>query len=363
MESPFRWLRAVGLVTLLSACSGSDNDALAETLEDGGDGAAIDGGREPEDSGPARDRDAGMDAAQVDDGLDASATDSGSDAAPAVDAEADAAQADAGNDAGPARNVVYASFAGMLVRIDPDTAELTEVGLVRNAANTQQTYSELVLTWSGNGDSALMVTSYYQTPTLATLDLCTGLATLGPALSRPSTTNQVFEGLAIRTDGTVYVASGNPGSVTSPISNRLGTLNLATGAVTDLSATTIDAYQDDCDMLFFRDGTLYGVDVATANNTLDLFSLSLTTGAATRSISPTPTYAGTSTVPLRIAYDESRGKAFSWRPSDRNLLAIDMTSGAATAIGQTHAASTYQIGAVDQPSRGFFVAPAPQCDD
>ncbi len=347
---------AVGAIAASVGCSGrgsieelSDDSGSPTTdggihREDAGDDAAVD----REDLDASLENDGGnpgdssvADASQLDSGTDAQVTDDGS--AP---------------DAGPSLNVIYASFNGMLVRIDPDTGTSVEVGQVRNAANEAQTYSDLVLTWTGNGGTAWMVTSYYQTPTLATLDLCTGLATLGPAIARSNPNNLVVEGLATGSDGTLYVASGNPASVSSPISNHLGTLNVTTGLITDLSATTIDAYQDDCDGLFLRVGTLYGYDVATANNLLDLYSLNLTTGAATRLLNPYPTYGGTTTVPLRIAWDDSRNKAFSWRDSDNNLLGFDMSNGVATAIGPTHASGSYG----NQPSPGFFVAPMPDCD-
>jgi hypothetical protein len=67
-------------------------------------------------------------------------------------------------------------------------------------------------------------------------------------------------------------------------------------------------------------------------------------------------------VPLRITYDSTRDKAFSWRDSDNNLLEFSMTTGAVTAVGQTHPNGTYRIGSTDQPSRGFFVAPPANCD-
>jgi hypothetical protein len=60
-------------------------------------------------------------------------------------------------------------------------------------------------------------------------------------------------------------------------------------------------------------------------------------------------------VPLRVAYDGSRDKAYTWRASDRNLLEINLATGAVTAIGETHAADTYAA----QPCRAFFSAPPP----
>lgn len=107
-------------------------------------------------------------------------------------------------------------------------------------------------------------------------------------------------------------------------------------------------------MLFFRGTTLYGVDVATTVNRMDLFSINLATGANVSII--TPTYAA-NFIPLRLAYDESRDKAFAWRLGDRNLVEIGITENVVKPIGPTHAAGTYG----NQPIRGFFVAPSPTC--
>jgi hypothetical protein len=91
-------------------------------------------------------------------------------------------------------------------------------------------------------------------------------------------------------------------------------------------ASSVVSVQNDTDAIFFRNGTLYGIDMAIANNRLDLFILSLTTGADIDVAAAT--YAS-GQVPLRIAYDESRKKAFGWRASDRNLVEINLESGAA----------------------------------
>jgi hypothetical protein len=138
-----------------------------------------------------------------------------------------------------------------------------------------------------------------------------------------------------------------------PLSAYVGTLNVTTGAITDLGMT-ISSYQDDCDMLFFHGDVLMGADVGTGANRLDLLSLSQSTGEVTAAV-VNNSYGSAGATPLRVAYDASRDKAYSWRASDGNLLEIDLASGAVTAIGETHASGTYG----GQPVRAFFSAPPP----
>ncbi len=103
---------------------------------------------------------------------------------------------------------------------------------------------------------------------------------------------------------------------------------------------------------------MHGVDVATTNALLEVHSINLTTGASTPVIDVDAV--GSAATVLRIAYDYSRDKVFGWRQSDRNLVEINLATGATTPIGETHAAGLYN----SQPSRGFFIGPAPtSCDD
>jgi hypothetical protein len=338
--------------------AGQDEEDASEPDAEPGDQDAEPGDQDAEADAESEAPDAGGEGGSADQpdatleagaNMDASAT---PDAAP--DAASEGGANDAGADAGPL-NVIYASFGTTLVRIDPDTAALTEVGTLRNAADAGQTYADTVMTWSGSGDSALMVTSYFVAPTLATVDLCTGLVRLGPAFSRAASPNLVVEGLALHPNGTLYVTSGNPANPgNSPISTNLGSVVRETGAITDIGVA-VAGLQLDMDMLFVRGQTLYGVDVVTNNSRLGLFTFNLETGKDTQVVAPS--YGGPTLVPLRVAYDASRDKAFAWRPSDRNLVAFDLVTGAATPIGETHAAGAYG----GAPTRGFFVAPAPAC--
>jgi hypothetical protein len=367
------WLLGSYLCLLLAACSGNNNKDTTRNL--GAGDAGRDANDEPDAStdepDAADESDTSVDEPILDasdthdaaDVLDAAQTlDAGSDASAEMDATApqdgasDAGAADGAVDAQTdgGRYVIYATFNGTLVRIDPDTAQLTPIGALRNEEDAGQTFSEVVMTWTGEGDTAWLVTSYFQTPTLATANLCTAAVRLGPRFMRPASPNLVVEGLALHPNGNFYVASGNPATVTSPISSNLGTVDASTGFITD-RGVSVTALQGDIDGLFVRDGVLYGVDVTTNNGRLGLFTLDLETGKDTQVVAPY--YGATNTVPLRVAYDASRGKAFAWRPSDRNLLTFDLSTGAVTPIGPTHASNAPYGDVV----RGFFVAPAPNC--
>lgn len=296
-----------------------------------------------------------VDASSTADGLqDASADVAASEAALLLpDAMAPDAESDANADAAASLlNVVYATFNGTLVRIDPDNATVVPVGKLRNKANEAQLYTDVVMHWSGAGDTALAVLDYAN-PQLGTVDLCTGLVTPGALITRTASPNLVVEGLALHPNGTWFASGGNPANKQSPISNHIGTLNTTSGVFTDLGAAVM-SFQDDGDGLFFRGETLYGFDVATTNNRLDVFTINLTTGANTNVLMPTY---GANLVPLRTAYDASRDKAFAWRAGDRQLIEISLTENIVRPLFATHAANLY----ANQPSRGFFVAPSPRC--
>jgi hypothetical protein len=340
--SPARVLMLIPLT--LAACSGSRSDSTDSLSSQDASTEREDARTEPDDAQPTDAAEGPADGGPRQDGE----PDAAADAAAAEDASTDDAAAP---DAATPEAFVYASFGTMLVRISPDSGELREVGRLRNAADEAQSYVDVVMSWTGTDNTAWLITSYYQTPTLARVDLCTGLVTLGPVLSRAASPNLTVEGLAVHPDGTVYMGSGNPANpALSPISTNLGTVNTTTGVITDLGTTTVTSAQNDIDGLFFRGEVLYGVDVATVNSRLDLYTFDLSTGAETDAASPS--YGASTAVPLRIAHDDTRGKTFAWRPGDRNLVELDLATGAATALGETHAAATYDAA----PSRGFTVA-------
>lgn len=253
---------------------------------------------------------------------------------------------------GPTGNVLFASFGTKLVWIEPENGKLHEVGDMRTAdGNT--TYSEVVFAYGGVPGEAWVVTPRYQAatnsppPQLGKLNLCTGVVSDLQTLTRASAAPKSVEGLALHPNGTWYISTGIGAQY---VTNKLGTVNVATRVITDL-AGTVDTVQDDMDSMVFVGTTLYGIDVATGNSRLDLVTANLATGAVT--VVASPTSASAAVVPLRIAYDDSRSKVYAWRPSDRNLLELSLTTGVATPLGETHASNVYP----GEPSQGFTVAP------
>lgn len=253
-------------------------------------------------------------------------------------------------------NVVYASFGTKLVWLEPETGKLHEVGDMRSAQGNV-TYAEVVFAYGNVPGEAWIVTPRYDAtanqppPELGKLNLCTGVVTELSTLTRVGTAPTALEGLAMHPNGTWYVSTGiNPANGTQYLTNKLGTLNVTTRVITDLTGT-VDTLTDDMDSMDFVGSTLYGIDVNTTAAQLELVTANLTTGAV--SSVATPASASATAVPLRFAYDSSRSTAYSWRQSDRNLLAMSLVNGTVTAIGETHPANVYP-GEVIQ---GFMVAP------
>lgn len=262
-----------------------------------------------------------------------------------------------GGSVSPIGNVVYATFGTKLVWLEPETGQLHEVGDMRSAQG-DVTYAEVVLAYGDVPGEARIVTPRYEatanqpSPQLGKLDLCTGVVSELATLTLTVGTLTALEGLAMHPNGTWYVSTGTfPPGPTQYLTNKLGSLSLGTGAITSL-AGTVDTLQNDMDSMVFVGTTLYGIDVATGTSQLELVTADLTTGLV--SSIATPTYAGSTAVPLRLAYDATRSKAYAWRSSDRNLLEMSLANGTVTAVGETHPANVYP-GEVVQ---GFVVAPA-----
>jgi hypothetical protein len=259
-----------------------------------------------------------------------------------------------------ALNVVFATFGSSLVRIDPDTADVTVVNTLRSTDGLT-TYSEASIAYGGVPGQALIVTPRYDAtadlppPALGALDLCTGIVTDLVELTRDTGgIVRAIEGITRAPSGVWYVSTGDLAGPQASVTNRIGTLDVATRVVSNLSAT-VNTAQDDMDAIDFVGDVLYGVDLATNTTSLELVTISLADGLV--AIQASPVFAAGAT-PLRFAYDASRSKAFSWRLSDRNLVELSLTTGQATAIGETHSAEELGASIIN----GMAFAPPPACN-
>jgi len=292
------------------------------------------------------------------DGVDAATPDGGGgtdSAPPPVDAGNDATAADTGTDAGTL-NALYAHLNQTLVRVNPDTGALTSVG------STGLPW--IVLAWDNVAKVARVVVDVYSpvggaaTPKLGTIDLCTGAVTAGPAITLDGTQVRRAESLVQDpASGTWYVGFGTAGTAaaTEFLSERSGTIDVATGAVTAIG--THDTFQDDADIMMVAGGSLYLLDVATSNNTGGLYVVDKTTGAAA-----TPLVTGSTL--LRVAYDPTRDVVFTAagtgtepNAANRSIGKLNRTTGANTPLGPVVATGQYG----NLHFNGLLSAPAPDC--
>lgn len=366
-------LCALGLAAafLSQACGSDDGTKKVPRLTpdgQGGDGAAgepasggkapsqggVSGGGEPAGSGGAGGADTGEHSAGA--GGVPVPSDAGAGGASGSGFGGESFAGAGGSGGGITGNVVFATFGTKLVWLEPETAKLHEVGDMRSAQGNV-TYAEVVLAYGNVPGEAWIVTPRYDAtanqppPELGKLNLCTGVVSELSTLTRVGTAPTALEGLAMHPNGTWYVSTGtNAAGPNQYLTNKLGTLNVTTRVITDL-AGTITTLTDDLDSMAFVGDVLYGIDVNTTGSQLHLVTANLATGAVNHVATPTST--GATAVPLRLAYDDTRSTAYSWRQSDRNLLAMNLVNGTVTAIGETHPAVVYPGDTV----QGFTVAP------
>jgi hypothetical protein len=360
-------LGAIGVcAALLSPACGSDDGSkkAPNPYDAGGDGgssvagesasggSAVDAGGEPGSAASA-----GAGGAAGSDGVEPGGAGAGGSPEGSAGEPASGSGGDGGSGGeGVTGNVVYASFGTKLVWIEPATGKLHEVGDMRSAQG-DVTYSEVLLAYGKVPGEAWIVTPRYDAtanrpaPELGKIDLCTGVVSDLVTITRAGTAPTAIESLALHPNGTWYVSTGAfAAGAQQYVTNKMGTIDVTTRVVTDLSGT-VNTLQDDVDSSTFVGNALYAIDVATNLSQLELFTIDLATGTAS-SIAK-PGFGSTTAVPLRFAYDESRSKAYGWRPSDRNLVELSLLDGTATAIGETHASTVYP----NEPSQGFTVAP------
>ncbi|MCA9601638.1 MAG: hypothetical protein KC417_06430 [Myxococcales bacterium] len=283
------------------------------------------------------------------------AVDGANDDAATIDASTeDAATADADSGPQPKPYSLFAHFDGSLYSVNATTGALTEIGA------TGQTY--IVLEWDDEAGVMRVIADPYSdnggpaTPKLGTIDLCSGTVTKGTALVEDTTDVRRAEGLAKDPEsGTWWITYGTVGNTTPTqyISNRIGTVNIETGAVTYKAA--VDTLQDDGDILEFEGSTLFALDIATVNNQGNLYEVNQTTGAQTVGASTGPSV-------LRIAYHpvEQVMYAATGTPSyqNRGIGTLNTTTGVVTPIGS-------YISNAEHPSQQFTslaFARAPDCN-
>jgi hypothetical protein len=218
-----------------------------------------------------------------------------------------------------------------------------------------------VLAWDETAGVARAILSPYTTlggaptPRLATIDLCTGALTPGPAISVNAAQVRRSEGLARDpVTGTFYVTVGRTGTGTATefLSESTGTIDVSTGAVSVLG--NHQTYQDDGDCLTFVGSNLQLLDVATATNQGAVYTINKTNGQATKLVDVGPRV-------LRIATDPTRGVVFATYGEGagvaRGVGTVDLGTGALTRLGADLPDASY-------PGNQFTAllsAPAPVC--
>lgn len=303
------------------------------------------GGITPEGGG-AFDAGGGNDSALVPT-EDASGTDGATDTG--SDAPADASD-------GGALNALFAHIDKKLVAVNPSTGAIADVGVTNK--------EWIVLAWDDVAKVARVVIDPYSpvggaaTPKLGTISLCNGTITEGPAITLDGAGVRRVESLAQHpTTGVFSIGFGTAGtaSATEFLSERNGTIDVATGAVTAVGMH--QTHQDDADVFTFVGASLRLLDVATTNGTGSLYVLDPATGSVSAPIVTGPNL-------VRVAYDKSRDVVFTAfgvgaepNTSSRSIGKLNMTTGANTPLGTVLAAGTYG----GAHWSGLVSAPAPVC--
>lgn len=278
---------------------------------------------------------------------DASGTDS------AADAGADAAT-DASD--GGALNALFAHIDKKLVAVNPTTGALTDVG------TTNQEW--IVLAWDDTAKVARVVLDPYSpvngaaAPKLGTINLCDGTITEGPAITLGGVQVRRVESLAQHpSTGVFHIGFGTTGTgaATEFLSERNGTVDVTTGAVTAVGMH--QTHQDDADTFTFVGSVLRLLDVATTNNTGSLYVLDPVTGNVSAPLLTGPNL-------LRVAYDKTRDVVFTAfgtgadpNAASRSIGKLNLTTGANTPLGTVLAADTYG----NTHFNGLVSAPPPVC--
>ncbi len=333
------------LVPMLG-CPSSDitqNDAGLTGKSDSGI-VAKDAGFPPADAG-FPEADAGFGAAdagfpEADAGFDGGFSDAGFSA---PDAGFDGGLSDAGT--ATVAPSLFLFVNSTLARFEVQSAELAELG--PTGFGPLGILSTIADTSSSGVVRALV--DFTTAPTLATVDLCTGAVTRGLRIRINGNPAPVAEGMAMDDTGTAFI-SVKTTAVAGTITNAIARLDLATGEATVLGPVT--TLQNDVDQLTFGDGVLYALDVNTNVGRAGIYSVNRTTGATTLIVETTDLL-------RRMVWDPSRHGLIGTTADtpDRQLVSIDLVSGALTPLAATYALSQQGGQLVDS----LLLAPAPAC--
>ena len=237
---------------------------------------------------------------------------------------------------------LYGTIGSYLVEVDPDTGDASEVAMLSGPIDSVgplafDPNTGILYTIARAGGN--------HKPRLAKIDRCTGEVTVIGQITLPGSIVYFAEGLAIHSDGTIYVSMSingdfNPGS--DYYSETLATVDPDTAVATQL-ATITGTVQKEADGLEFVGETLYATDDPGSGPT-NIYTLNIGTGVAT--------YKGTLSNPRfnnvnDMAYNFTSG-LFGFDPGaytnghPRYLCTISTPGTAtATAIGITHTAAEF----------------------
>lgn len=220
---------------------------------------------------------------------------------------------------------LYGVIADTFVELDPETGALREVG---------PTEPDARFGWDPAARKLRLIRSPGDAPSLGTMDPCTGVISVGPAIRRDGVHVPRAEALAWRDDAqTMYVGIENA---------TLATLDPELGTATAVG--NVDTLQDDIDAMIFAGPTLYALDLDVPDVS-ELSRIDPGTATATRIADVAPTL-------RRIAYDPQRALLYSFDVTSRELVTIDPANGRSTPVGP----ASYAAGAYGTRTMTGFVA-------
>jgi len=244
---------------------------------------------------------------------------------------------------------LYGTIGNHLVRIDPST------GAVVEDIGTAAGFSEILgLAFDSASETLVGIVDSSSTPKLVVLDRATGAATVVGEIDLINPLRQAIlaESLAINeAEGRTYVALNIEGSPLTTHSRILASIDLATGAATEVAPFTgLSVSGDsDADAMEFVEGYLYASNTDVPRSFL--FAVDHTD--ATASLVGEVGFNHLSD----LAYDPTTTTLFGTAHTARALVRVDPTTGLGVLIGTTHSPSDF--GGATLTSIAFAPGPAP----